>query len=522
MAQEQTESEAFSFAVEPAATSAAPAAPWKILIVDDEEEVHRVTQLALSSYEVLGRPLRLISAYSGAEAVAAMRSDPGIALVLMDVVMETEHAGLHAVQTIRNELNNRLVRIVLRTGQPGQAPERDVVCNYDINDYKEKTELTATKLFTVMQTGLRLYRELEASERMRRGLEQVIASSAELAAQKSLVSFQRGVLEQIAAVLYARQDALIASAEPGANAVAAELTDSGLRVVAGIGTYREAEGRLAHEVLDAPTVARLNAARDRGSLDVGQHDLVARFTTRQGAVHLIFLRSESLFTAADGRLLELFCRNIGAALDSLLLSEDLIDSQRRMILQLSATIEERSPFLNNHVRRVAAFAKLIGRKIGLSESALEELGVAAAMHDLGKIGIPDAILDKPGQFTAEERAIMETHVAKGERLVAGQKGKLMEVTAKVIGGHHERWDGTGYPRRIKGEENPLFARITGVADVFDALATRRVYKEPWPIEKVVDYFRNQRGKQFDPRLVDVLLENLDEIFQIQATLPADV
>lgn len=143
-----------TFAPEPPAPATAPLPPWKVLVVDDDEEVHRVTRLAAQSVTVLGRPLQLLSAYTGMEAVAAMRRDPDIALILLDVVMESEHAGLEAAQTIRHELGNRRVHIVARTGQAGQAPELARVREFGIDDCREKTELTTAKLHAVIERGL--------------------------------------------------------------------------------------------------------------------------------------------------------------------------------------------------------------------------------------------------------------------------------------------------------------------------------------------------------------------------------
>ena len=148
--------------------------PWLILVADDEPDVHSVTSLALRGFRFEGRPLKLLHAFSGRQAVELMAANPDVAMVLMDVVMETEHAGLDAVQAIRKQLKNQLVRIVLRTGQPGQAPEREVVTQYDINDYKEKTELTAKKLFTAVYTVLGYYRQLLAAEAHRESLQQLV------------------------------------------------------------------------------------------------------------------------------------------------------------------------------------------------------------------------------------------------------------------------------------------------------------------------------------------------------------
>ncbi|MDF1880871.1 response regulator, partial [Sulfurimonas sp. MAG313] len=133
---------------------------WKVLIVDDEEEVHQITRAVLSKFEFEGRGIEMISAYSGHEAIEKLKEHNNVALILLDVVMETDHAGLDAVKRIREELNNRMVRIILRTGQPGSAPEQEVIRDYDINDYKEKTELTASKLYTSVISSLRAYRDI--------------------------------------------------------------------------------------------------------------------------------------------------------------------------------------------------------------------------------------------------------------------------------------------------------------------------------------------------------------------------
>ena len=139
-------------------------AGWKVLIVDDEPEVHQVTRLVLGGFRFESSPLEFISAFSAAEARAQMLEHPDVAVILLDVVMETEHAGLDVVRAVRDELGNRQVRIVLRTGQPGQAPEHDIISAYDINDYKEKTELTAQRLSTTIFSALRAYRDLMTIE----------------------------------------------------------------------------------------------------------------------------------------------------------------------------------------------------------------------------------------------------------------------------------------------------------------------------------------------------------------------
>src|SRR5919108_4563629 len=176
---------------------------WKIAVIDDEPAVHDGTRFALSDYRLNGQSLEILSAYSAAEGRELMRRHADVAVVLLDVIMETDTAGLSLVEFIRKELKNETVRIILRTGQPGQAPERRVIVDYDINDHKTKTELTADKLFTALTAALRSYQQLQRMVETRRGLEIIIDAASTLFDFKSMQRLAQGVLTQIASLLKA-------------------------------------------------------------------------------------------------------------------------------------------------------------------------------------------------------------------------------------------------------------------------------------------------------------------------------
>ena len=201
---------------------------WRVLIVDDDVDVHAVTRLALRNVSFKGRELELFSAYSGAEGFQILRETPDVALVLLDVVMETDDAGLILARRIREELNNQIVRVVLRTGQPGQAPEQRVIIEYDINDYKAKTELTTQKLFTTVISALRAYESLMMLERSRIGLGKILSGAANLYQAHSLREFASGVLSQVSAIL-----------DVGADGVLCVMSDESgdPNVVAATGSY---------------------------------------------------------------------------------------------------------------------------------------------------------------------------------------------------------------------------------------------------------------------------------------------
>jgi len=185
---------------------------------------------------------------------------------------------------------------------------------------------------------------------------------------------------------------------------------------------------------------------------------------------------------------------------------------------MGAIGESRSKETGNHVKRVAEYSYLLAKYYGLDEEECEKLKQASPMHDIGKWAIPDAILNKPGRFEPDERAIMETHAALGYEMLKHSQRPLLLCAAYVANEHHEHWNGNGYPRGLKGEAIHIYGRITAVADVFDALGSDRCYKKAWEDERIFALFKEERGKQFDPRLIDIFFEHLDEFLAIRERL----
>jgi PAS domain S-box-containing protein len=197
------------------------------------------------------------------------------------------------------------------------------------------------------------------------------------------------------------------------------------------------------------------------------------------------------------------------------LAQEVQETQQELLLILGYAVESRSKETAMHVRRVAEYAKLFAKYKGLSTVQQEEIWNITPLHDVGKVGIPDAILHKAGKLTEDEYEIMKNHAQIGWEILRTSKRPLIQSAAIVAYEHHEKWDGTGYPRSLVGENIHIYGRITSAADVFDALGTERVYKKAWDRETILDYFMAQKGAQFDPSLVEILLDNADEFFDIR-------
>src|SRR5439155_10325997 len=178
------------------------------------------------------------------------------------------------------------------------------------------------------------------------------------------------------------------------------------------------------------------------------------------------------------------------------------------VRRLSMAVEFRDEDTGAHIERIGRFSRLLAEQVGMEKEFCERLFHAAPLHDVGKVAIPDAILLKPGPLTPEERAIVETHAEEGYRLVAGSSAAIPEMAATIALSHQEKWDGSGYPRGLAGEAIPIEGRIVAIADVFDALTSDRVYRKAFPVEEAVKMMREQRGRHFDPVLLDAFMEVL--------------
>jgi PAS domain S-box-containing protein len=197
------------------------------------------------------------------------------------------------------------------------------------------------------------------------------------------------------------------------------------------------------------------------------------------------------------------------------LQHEIVETQKEIIEKIGELAETRSKETGYHVRRVAEYSALLARLCNLSIHDIDMIKMASPMHDVGKIAIPDGILLKPGKLDESEFKVMQTHAEKGYEVFKNSKRELLQTAAIIAHEHHERWDGKGYPRGIKADKIHIFGRITAVADVFDALGSARIYKEAWSIEDILDFFRKESGKQFDPNLIELFFENLDEFLTLR-------
>lgn len=487
--------------------------PWTILLVDDEEDVLAVSRLVLKDVRFEERGLRLLEAQSAQQAREIFERESDIALAFIDVVMETEHAGLDLIRHVRETLGNRETRLIIRTGNPGAAPQGDVVSHFEIDDYTEKTELTARRLQTTVLTSLRSYRNLCSRMELERGLELIIDASSALHSQVGERDLLRLALDHVGDFV-----ATMIGSGVIADRFVVHRTADGARMPVGAGRYAAFENRRLEETLPAPLLQAIEADTAAKIVEI-EGGLLLPVRTHRGEHLLFWVATPHRLSDSAMRIMRVFVSRLGSSISTAVLQREVLDAQTDVLDRLCGAVELRSKENGAHIRRIALYARRLARLAGLGPEEVEIITAASPMHDIGKVVIPDRILNKPGPLDAEEWALMKSHAEEGHNLLANPRFPLLQVGAEIALSHHERWDGTGYPRGLSGEAIPRSARIVAIVDVFDALLSPRPYKEAWPVERVLAEMAAQRGRHFDPGLLDLFLANAAQFHEIFADNP---
>ncbi len=320
-----------------------PYAAWKVAVIDDDPAVHEGTRFALYDYSLNGQGIEIISAYSAEEGRELMRSTPSIAVILLDVVMETDDAGLALVDYIRTQLKNETVRIILRTGQPGQAPERRVIVDYDINDYKAKTELTADKLFTALTAALRSHQQLQRMVETRRGLEMIIEGASTLFDFKSMQLLAEGVLTQIASLLNVDCGGILVLRDGGDP-------QEKFSILAGSGCYRHFAGAAGAGTLEPALRQAVQNAFERRAHEFHHKLSVLYIRTATAREVVVLLETARPLSATDRALVEVFCSRLSVAFDNVILYEQLHEANVR----LEERVRERTRAITTANERLSA------------------------------------------------------------------------------------------------------------------------------------------------------------------------
>lgn len=476
--------------------------PYKIMIADDDQEVHSVTKMMLKDFTFEGKELLFIDTYTGAETQEMLALHPDTAVLFLDVVMENHHSGLKVVEFLRTVLGNELTRIILRTGQSGEAPEESVIRDYDINDYRLKTDMTLQRLNTSLLTALRNYRDLIKIESSRKGLEKIIQASSNLFSHHSLEDFFECILHQIGSFIH--EDAELVFIRNEGIAAQGFVTfgqHTEPVIVAATEKYTTCIGKSLHEIDALNDVFKWISNHENSLSEVTyiNNGLIIKKNGRNNLHSYIFIEgSKKRF---DTDLINLYMTNYSVALDNFILNAMINSTQKEIIMTFGRVTEKHFDETDAHVKRISEMMYRFSLLNQFTHAESEMLKIASAMHDIGKIGIPDAILKKPGKLSEAEFEIIKTHPLIGYQILCESKLDILKASAEIALNHHEKWNGTGYPNGLQGEEIPMNARMLAIIDVYDAMTHKRCYKNADSSEAAVAYILENKGKHFDPQLV---------------------
>ncbi|MFQ3195348.1 MAG: response regulator RpfG family c-di-GMP phosphodiesterase [Colwellia sp.] len=487
---------------------------WRILVVDDDESVHQVTRLVLADAYIEHRNLDIVSAYSSKEAKEILIKDDTFCMAFVDVVMETDHAGLELVEWIRNTLKNQAIRLILRTGQAGTAPEAKVIKEFDINDYKEKTDFTAGKMTTTVYASIRAYRDIMTIQRSLDAFKQLIKATHDLLKIKQFKPFGSAALEHLLTLMDVDSSALYIAR----SQLEFDETSSNL-IIACTGKYVSESDSLETSDISSDVKNLIQKAFDNKSHYSTDELFVGYYETTGNSTSVLYIEFEDDSEHFKANLAELFATNVALILDSLSKQHEIEKTQKELLYIVGEAIEARSKETGSHVHRVALICELLAEKLGLSEAFINAIRLAAPLHDIGKVIIPVNLLHKPGKLDDDEWEIMKTHADAGFQLLSKSQTSVSKLGARLAHYHHENWDGSGYPDGLSGEEIPLEARIMAIADVFDALGSNRCYKEKWCDDEIKTFLIEQRGKKFQAKMIDTFIEHYDEFCQIRVLNP---
>lgn len=491
-----------------------PQKTWRILVVDDDESVHIVTKLVLADAIIEKRSLELVSVYSAAEAQALLLRDSDFCMAFVDVVMETDHAGLELVEWIRNELKNQEIRLILRTGQAGTAPESKVIREFDINDYKEKTDFTAGKMTTTVYASIRAYRDIMTIKRSLNGFKNLLTSTHDLLKINQFKLFGSAALTHLLTLMDLESSALY---------IARKELDFDLsihdKIIACTGKYVSESSSLENSEISLDVQTLIEQAFNDKQHYLGSDCFVGFYQTAPNVSSVLYIEFEDDVEKFRSHFAELFVTNIALTLENLTKHYEIEQTQKDLLHIVGDAIEAKGKTTGKYVKRIAMICCFIAEKLGLAPDFINAIRLSAPLHDIGKLAIPDEILKKPSTLNNDEWGIMQTHALAGGALLERSKASAAKVGAKIALYHHENWDGSGYPEGLAGKEIPIEARIMAIVDVYDSLGAIHCYKEAWSEEKIKAYILENKSKKFDPEIVDLFIEHYATISNIETLLP---
>ncbi|MFD1625867.1 HD domain-containing phosphohydrolase [Azospirillum griseum] len=506
---------------------AKPAASLPILVVDAAPTLMALATEALATLTVEGAAVRLIAAHSSADAQQALYDHPDIALILIDPALgggaDDARVGLDLIAHIRTDMGNQRTRIVLCTEHPEALGDDALPATHDVSDCRAKADLTPRALRAAVAGQLRAFASLQALAAGRKDLARMLVATTGLLEMRTPDTLFPAILPRVVGLLGMGRHALLCvqgDTQP---------RDRKIRVRACIGRFaawKDADLANVGEPAIEAALARLSPSSET---IIEDGFCALRLRARGGITGMIYVEGQRDSGAREWQLLELFRNKCAIAFENALLFEELNIAQKATVLAMASLAEYKDNAAPGHLQRIERLVGDTARELHargqfrdeLDADCLDRVGLAAILHDVGMLSISEETLGMPGELGGNDMIAVRRHTEVGHRILSAAaaplRGRsLLAMAAEIARYHHERFDGSGYVEGLAGDAIPIAARITAVADVFDALITERPYRGAWTLDEAVDWIAAKAGEEFDPRVVDAFLA---VIRRLRATEP---
>lgn len=500
----------------PAANNISYKKYWKILVLCENMEIPKKLEENLKNQKFRNQEFKIIHATNFSQCKEIIVNNKDIAIALLDFSFAVSHDSssiFDIIDFIRGYQDNSFLKIVVFSNDEKCELSLDLIESYDINDFRYVKEIISKNYIFSIIFLLKTYTSLVAMEYSKRGHSKIIEYSQNINDFKINDDFGTVLLFRIYSLLGLSGRDINYKTNPS---IVATKINNDYKIIAANGIYKNYINCNIKDIIYPSSYNLIHKMLYSDSSYVYFNDsLFLHVSSKSGNHQIIIIDSIKDLSPVDINLLDTFCKNISITLDNLYLNKEIETTQKEIIYTLGEISEARSKETGNHVKRVSEYARVLAHKYGLPKADCESIALASPMHDVGKLAIPDSILNKPAKLTSEEFEIMKTHSLVGYEMLKNSNKRLLKIASIIALQHHEKYDGTGYPYGLRDEEIHIFGRIIAVADVFDALGSDRAYKQAWDLDSILDLFREQRGKHFDPILVDIFFDNLNDFLEIR-------
>jgi HD-GYP domain-containing protein (c-di-GMP phosphodiesterase class II) len=476
-----------------------------LLLLHDNKKVYDMAKSAVSKLSNKGKEFKLLTAFSAQEAKTILeKNNNDICAIIIGIGSSEANLRLKLVDYIREDLKNSTTSITLHCSSEKMKKELKIE-ERDIMAYVETAELTEEKLYYIIISAERYYKNASSLKHDNNMLRTVVSIMGDSNKCKGT--------EEVILINFKEMTQLFEKKLNIPVSLVVFIENKFFKSTPDFEKFKKYSAEKFIETLLPDHSIELN--KNYFSW-LNNRSFIATFGHR--TYPLTYVEFGKPISKNIKNLIYLYFKELLTKVENVTLRRELDNSLVHIIFTLGEVIESRSEETGEHVERVSDYTEIICKGLGMGKEDSYEYKITSVLHDIGKIGVPDNILNKPGKLTTEEFETMKEHSSIGHDILSKSNDKLLKLASEIALYHHENWDGSGYPNGAKGTEIPIYGRIVTLADYYDALSSDRIYRKAWEEKRILDSIKELRGKKFDPKVVDTFFNNYDKIIRIRMNI----